>query len=439
MPKPIRKELAANAVAITKQPGRYADGGGLYLSVGPSGGKHWVFVYRHAKRQQSMSLGAAATAANDFDGLTLADARDTAAGLRQKVRKGIDPLAERDTEKRVRTLESGLAAVSVSAPKHEETFGGFADAVLDQLEPTFRNVKHRQQWRRSIEVDCKPIRRKHIAKVDTADMLTVLRPLWQRTPETANRTRGRIEQILATATLRGLRTGDNPARWQGHLKNDLELAKYQATRERGHHAALAWEDCPDFITDLRKLESTSALALEFTILTVARTSETTGARWSEIDFAKRLWTIEAGRMKANKTHTVPMPDRAITILRELEPLQAGPDSFIFPGLERNGERGHLSNQAMLECLRGLREGVTVHGFRSSFRDWAGDATEYDPQTIEFCLAHGVGDKTEAAYRRGSAIQKRRELLSQWQNYLLPLLVIPSANKTYINQTNALHS
>jgi integrase len=435
MPKLIRKELAANAVAITTKPGRYADGGGLYLSVGPNGSKNFVFIYRPkgAGRQRAMGLGAAATPANGFEGVTLAAARDKAATMREKVRAGVDPLAELAAI-RAQEIPANMGQASNSKPiPHEETFGAFADSVLKELEPTFRNAKHRQQWKKSLVEHCEPIRGKHIGKVNTADMLTVLRPLWQRTPETANRTRGRIEQILATAALRGLRSGDNPARWQGHLKNDLELAKYHANRTRGHHPALPWEDCPDFITDLRKLESISALALEWTILTVARTGETTGARWNEINFAKMAWLVPAERMKAKKVHICPLPDRAIAILRELEPLKTGPDSFIFPGLERDGERGHLSNQAMLECLRGLREGVTVHGFRSSFRDWAGDATEYDTQTIEFCLAHGVSDKTEAAYRRGSAIEKRRALLVVWQNYLLPQLVVHATNKSYVNQ------
>jgi integrase len=246
-----------------------------------------------------------------------------------------------------------------------------------------------------------------VEDVTTAHIVKVLEPLWLKKPETASRLRGRIERVLAWATVRGYRSGDNPARWRGHLQ-EMFPAKGKV-RKVEHHAALPYSEMPGFMAELRGRDSTSARALEFTILTAARTGEIIYAKRNEIDECKKLWTVPAERMKGGKRHVVPLSDRALAILKALPHDRSG---YIFAGL--TGEP--LSNMAMLELLRGMRPGHTTHGFRSTFRDWAAERTNYSNHVVEMALAHTVADKVEAAYRRGELLEKRRRLMQQWSDY-----------------------
>ena len=295
-----------------------------------------------------------------------------------------------------------------------QTFGGFADEFIAEQAKGFRNAKHIAQWKMTMKVYAKRLRPLSLDKIDTADVLAALKPIWLTKPETAKRTQGRIERILDAAKARGLRSGENPARWRGHL--DMLLAR-QNKLSRGHHAALPYEQVPQFLALLRRSHAMSALALEFLILTAARTSEVIGARWSEIDKGKALWSVPAVRMKAGREHRVPLSERSLEILASVAPLQATPDDFVFPG----AKVGHgLSQMALAMMLRQCgRAGVTVHGFRSAFRDWAAEETDTPREIAEAALAHAVGDATERAYRRGDALAKRRVLMDAWADYCSP--------------------
>lgn len=384
-----RHLLTARLAAGTRAIGRHADGGGLYLQVRERGAgieRLWVFRYRRgargAEREALISLGRAAD-------VGLAGARELAAKCRAALAAGLDP-------RKVRSLERG-----------RRTFGEVADAYVDGLAHTLRNAKHVAQWRSTLgDGPCRRLRRLPVDQVATEDVLATLKPIWRTTPETAQRLRGRIERVLDAAAVAGERQGDNPARWRGHLQ--LLLAA-RATLGRTHHAALPWADLPAFMVELRGLESVSARALEWTILNAARTSDTTGLVWAELDEDRRVWVVPAVRMKAKREHRVPLTDRALEVLAEVRRLGA---PYVFPS--RQGRA--LSNMAMLECLRGLRPGLTVHGFRSTFRDWVGDGTTFAVELAEQQLAHVIGDKTEAAYRRGDALERRRKLMAAWDRY-----------------------
>jgi integrase len=280
-------------------------------------------------------------------------------------------------------------------------------------EKEWRNAKHRQQWESTLKTYAYPvIGTLPVAAVDTALVQRVLTPIWNEKPETAKRLRGRIEAILDYATVAEYRTGPNPARWKGHLSH--MLAKPSAIRPVEHHAALPYGEIPDFMADLHKQEGATAQALEFLILTATRTSEVLGSRWPEINLRDKLWTIPAERMKAGKEHIVPLSPRAVEILEALRAGEHDPDGYVFPGRQ---PKKPLSNMAFLMLMRRMgRDDLTAHGFRSTFRDWAGDRSAFDTQTIEFALAHGISDKTEAAYRRGTAIEKRRQLMAHWADY-----------------------
>ncbi|MCK1593789.1 site-specific integrase [Bradyrhizobium sp. 164] len=373
-------------------PGRYADGGNLYLNVGIEGQRRWTFLYkdRATGRPREMGLGSAGKA-----GVSLAEARRKAAAARSLLSDGIDPL----TDKRNRR-----AAVS-------EPFGTYADRfVKNVIEREAKNPKHIAQWKMTLEEYAKALRSKPLDQISTEDVLSVLRPIWDTKRETASRLRGRIARILDAAKVDKLRGGDNPAAWTGHLDKLLSKKRERAA----NHKAIPYPKLPAFMSDLRKRNSISARALEFTILCVARTGETIGARWMEVDLERKLWTVPAARMKAAKEHRVPLSDRAISILESLRTPSAQPNEFVFPGAHRGKP---LSNMSMLELLRGMHKGVTVHGFRSAFSDWCGETTPYDAETREFCLAHVVGNKAEAAYRRGDSLEKRRAVLTDWTEYL----------------------
>ena len=294
------------------------------------------------------------------------------------------------------------------------TFGQAADALLAAKESEWRNDKHRAQWRMTLTEYAAPLAKMPVAEVDTEAVLLVLQPLWQKMPETASRLRGRIEKVLDAARAKGAIPRDriNPATWRGHLEH---LLPKRSKLTRGHHAALPYADLPAFVAKLREREAVAARALEFTILTAARSGETMGACWSEIDLESKTWTVPAERMKAGRPHRVPLPERAIAILEEMAAVRTG--ELVFPG-QRAGRP--LSNMALEMILRRMgADGVTVHGFRSAFRDWAGDRTSYQREVIEAALAHVIGDRAEQAYRRSDALEKRRELMQAWAAYCEP--------------------
>lgn len=369
------------------KPGRHSDGAGLYLVVDPSGAKRWVFLYRRHGRLHEMGLGPLHT-------VTLADARRRAAEYRKMRLDGGDPISARKS-----------AAVGVP------TFGDFADRFLKAKGPGWRNDKHRRQWEMTLREYAAPLRRLAVDAIATEDVLSVIKPLWTRAPETASRLRGRIEKILDAARAAGHRSGENPARWKGHL--DQLLHKRQRLT-RGHHAAMAYADVPAFIEALQARPSVASLALEFTILTAARSGEALGARWEEVDLDQKLWTVPKDRMKAAREHRVPLGDRALEILADAKKLRTHDGGFVFPGQR---PRRPLSNMALAMLLRRMKvEDVTVHGFRSAFRDWAGDKTTFPREVAEAALAHAVGDETELAYRRSDALEKRRRLMDAWSGF-----------------------
>lgn len=399
--------LTALKVARASAPGMYADGGGLYLQVTVNGrdgepAKSWIYRYMLRGRAREMGLG-------PFSAISLQEARSRAAECRRQRHDGIDPIEARRTERERAILEASRAL----------TFKEASSKYLDGHKAGWRNAKHAAQWENTLATYAHPvIGALSVQTIDTALMLKVLEPIWTTKPETAGRLRGRIESVLDWARVRGHCKGENPARWRGHL--DKLLPARSKVRRVEHHAALAYADMPDFMEALRRQESTAARALEFTILTAARTGETIGARWGEIDMAEKVWMVPAGRMKAGREHRVPLSPRAIAILQEMTPAgnaEAGYDqaeAIVFPGGKR---RKPLSNMSLLMLLRRMgRDDLTVHGFRSTFRDWAAERTNFPSEVAEMALAHTVGDKVEAAYRRTDMFHRRRRIMAEWDQY-----------------------
>lgn len=382
--------LSARTVATAK-PGRHADGGGLYLVVDDAGRRKWVLRFTRHGRAREMGLGSGRD-------VPLAEARKAAHVAREHVRAGLDPIAERERER----------AGTLRIP----TFGEAADELIADIRTGFRNEKHRAQWVMTLRDYAAPLRTKRVDEIGTADVLAVLKPVWQKRPETASRLRGRIERVLDAARARNLRSGDNPARWRGHLD---KLLPKPGRLTRGHHAAMPFEELPGFMGRLRAIEGPSARALEFAILTAARSGEVLAMTWAEVDMAARVWTVPAARMKAGREHRVPLSPAAMAILEAMRAVATG--AHVFPGF-RNGKP--LSTMAMAMVLRRLATGVTVHGFRSTFRDWAGESTPFPREVAEAALAHVVGDATERAYRRGDALEKRRKLMDSWAGFCDPL-------------------
>lgn len=377
--------------------GRHADGGGLYLDRDEHGRSRWVFMWTRGGKRREMGLGAASK-----DGVSLAKAREAADTARSVLRDGGDPIAARDA--------------ALAAPVVMPTFGEAADAFVKSLSPQWRNEKHRAQWAMTLKIYAKPLRALPVDRVDTTAVLEVLQPIWQTKPETASRVQGRIERVLDAAKAKGHRSGENPARWRGHL--DHLLPKRQKLT-RGHHAAMPYGQLPAFVAELRSREAVAASALEFLILTSARSGEVLGAIWAEIDTKAKVWTIPASRMKAGREHRVPLSARAIKVLEAMKPLanSADPDSLpVFPGQVRGKP---LSSMALAMLVRRIGADTTVHGFRSSFRDWAGEVSSSPREVAEAALAHTVGDATERAYRRGDALEKRRKLMESWATYIEP--------------------
>ncbi len=379
--------LNARAVATIKKYGRHADGGGLYLAISPNGGRRWVFLYRWHGKPTEIGFGSARD-------VTLARARELAAQARAKRAEGINPK-------------------DVRRPTQGSTFGECADRVIEAMRPSWRSKKHAAQWEMTLRDYAATLRRLPVDKITADDVLSVLKPLWNDKSETASRLRGRIERVLDAARAQGLRDGENPARWRGHL--DQLLPKRQRLT-RGHHAAMPYAEVPGFMGKLQTRQATAASALEFAILTAARSGEVLGARWAEFDIDQAVWTVPAVRMKAGREHRVPLSRRALKIVKAMHEARNG--DFVFFG-QKPGKP--LSVMALEMVLRRMKiDSVTVHGFRSSFRDWASERTNFTNEVCEAALAHVIENKAEAAYRRGDLFDKRRKLMEAWAVYCATL-------------------
>lgn len=376
-------KLSVKSVSSLTAPGIYSDGANLYLRVQKPTQRSWVFIWQDSGRRREMGLGPSPQ-------VGLAHARQRAQEVRDLIAQGVDPVGKR-------------RAIALTP-----TFGEVADTYIEDRLSTVKSDKSVDRWKRHIgeggyAADLRPVR---VDRIGTDEILGVLRPLWDRIPSSAKILRGYIEGVLDVAKVRGHRTGENPARWAGHLALMLPAPR---RLERGHHAALSIHDMPDFWVELRKQPSVAAKALQLTILTACRTSEVLKAKWEEFDLERSVWTIPAARMKAGREHRVPLSPLARAILPERHP---GVDC-VFPGRSGNAP---LSNMAMDMVLRRMGVDVTVHGFRSTFRDWAGEMTNAPREVAEAALAHTVGNAAELAYRRGDAFEKRKLLMREWATF-----------------------
>jgi integrase len=414
MPKKLSNVLTPLTVKNAK-PGRHADGGGLHLLVKESGARSWVYRFMLAGKSRDVGLGTAGTG-----GISLAEARDARDALRLKVKCGIDPLEERQRE-----TAAALAAIQ-AAKVAGITFKAVAESYIGANEGSWRNHKHRQQWKNTLATYVYPvIGELPVAEVGTSHVLQILEPIWKAKAETASRVRGRMETILDAAKARGYRGGENPARWRGHIAQILPV---RSRLTRGHHKAMSYDAIPAFVGALHQRKAVSALALEFTILTAARTGEVIGAKWAEVDLNKAIWTIPASRMKAGKEHRVPLSPRAVEILKSTQGLRK---EWLFPASKGDS----MSGMTMTMLLRRMKVDVTVHGFRSSFRDWSAECTGYAHEVAEMALAHTIENKVERAYRRGDLFDKRRRLMDDWAAYCaMPATAV--GNITPIRKTAA---
>lgn len=395
--------LTARKVQTLTTPGRHADGGGLYLVVDIGGARRWVMLYRLAGRRREMGLGSVLA-------VSLLRARELAAEARAKIADGIDPLTERR-----------LPPEPVAPPPSPVAFADIAEVYLSDRKATWRSPKHRAQWRQTLEVQAAALWQMPVADITTDHVLGVLRPMWHEKPETARRIRGRIERILDAARVGGHRAADNPARWRGHL--DVLLPR-SGKLTRGHHAALPYADLPAFYRDLARRRASAALALRFIILTAARSGEVRGMVWSEVDLAGALWTVPAERMKGGREHRVPLSAEAIAVLQRAHEIAPTASHLVFPG-----QRGGMMSNMVFEMLlrRAKQSDITTHGFRSTFRDWVDEQTDFAGDVAEAALAHLVGDETERAYRRGDALVKRRHLMDAWAAFVLDDSCAPSTS------------
>lgn len=385
------KELSALEVSRLTSSGHHAVGGvaGLYLYVNDTGARSWVLRIMVGNKRRHMGLGG-------FPDVTLAQAKDKARQARNVVSSGVDPIAQRQA------AISQLRAQQIS----EKTFEQAANAYIEAHGETWRNPKHRAQWASSLATYAFPVMgRLNVKDIVQEHVLTVLEPIWKTKNETASRVRGRIESVLDWATVRKYRTGENPARWKGHL--DHLLPAPSKVKKVTHHRALPIDDMPGFMRKLQGRDGTAARALEFTILTAARSGEVRGATWSEVDLNERVWTVPAQRMKAQREHRVPLSDAAVALLKA-QKAEDGTD-LIFPA----PRGGPLSDMALTAVLRRIGADAVPHGFRSTFRDWAGERTDFPREVAEQALAHTLESKVEAAYRRGDSLDKRRKLMGDW--------------------------
>jgi integrase len=393
------------------------DGNGLRLFVRATGARFWIFRYTMAGRTREAGLG---RAGSEPGAVPLSEARQKAGDLHRLVRSGIDPLAQRDAE------QAAAKAAAQQAAVLRTTFRETAERFIDVNKAGWRNPKHRAQWSSTLAAYAYPhMGDLPVADVATEHVLAALHPIWTTRPETAARLRGRIEAVLDYARATELRTGDNPARWRGHLSNTLPARSRVAPVQ--HHAALPWQEVGAFMAALQRQPGLGARALAFAILTAARTGEVLGARWSEIDMNAALWTVPASRMKAKREHRVPLTPAVLTILADMARprLTDAPGAFVFPGTQPG--KG-LADMTMTAVLRRMKRGdLTVHGFRSCFKDWAAELTSYPGEMSEAALAHVVGDKVEAAYRRGDLFDKRRDMMAAWATFCSRPYTRPEGN------------
>lgn len=394
MARKINK-LNALFVQRVKEPGRYADGGGLRLDVSKSGSKSWIFRFMQRGKEREMGLGG-------VNAISLSTAREKAAECRRTLAEGLDPIEERN---------KAQAKAAVDKQK-TLSFSECATKYIAAHEASWKNAKHVNQWRNTLEAYAGPIIGKlPVQAVDTTLVMQILEPVWTKKPETASRLRGRIESVLDWAAVRGYRTGENPARWRGHL--DKLLPKRSSFQKVQHFKALPVDQVGEFMAKLRMERGISHRALEFLILTASRTEQVIGAKWDEFDFETAMWVVPADRMKVKKEHRVPLSGRAIEILQEMKEVSTG--TFVFESPQ--GGRP-LSNNAMLSALEHLGYEITVHGFRSTFKDWATEHTNFAGEVSEAALAHSIKNKVEAAYRRGDLLEKRRKLMKEWEKFCI---------------------
>ncbi len=393
-----RNRLSTRKVATVSIPGYYADGGGLYLQVSKARTKSWIFRYTLDKRTREMGLGS-------LHVVSLKAARDLADTNRLLIAERLDPIEHRLAE------HSKLAADTAA----RKTFKQCAETYVDSHEAGWSNVKHAAQWRNTLATYAYPVCGDlPVAQVNVAHVMEILEPIWKTKTETASRLRGRIEGVLDLATVRGYRTGENPARWRGHLAK--LLPKRSAVQKVRHHGALPYDKVGAFMRNLSDSAGIGAAALQFVVLTAVRTGEALRAKWSELalDGTQPTWTIPAERMKAKREHRVPLTPRVVDILRSMAPLR-DKVGYVFPSPMKPGKP--MSDMALLVLVKRLAgEGLTTHGFRSTFRDWASERTTYPREVAEAALAHVVGDKVEAAYRRGDLFEKRRRLMNDWEKF-----------------------
>ena len=382
--------LTAQFCRNIKDPGLYADGNGLFLSVSKTGSKSWLFRFRWQGKRPEIGLGS-------YADNTLADAREAMGDCRKLIRKGIDPRS-RD--------RSGDESTAL-------TFTECATQFIKGMRAEWSNSKHQAQWEATLKTYADPvIGHLPVDQVDLEHLLSILTPIWQTKTETATRVRGRIERVLSWAIVKGYRQAPNPALWRGNL--DMVLPKPGKVKKATHYAALPYADMPVFWQELVGHKSLSAQALQLLILTTARTSEITAARWDEFDTDANVWTIPAARMKAKREHRVPLTQTAVDLLEAIPRIDNS--AFLFPGLRGNP---HISNMAMLKFLKDdmRRPELTVHGFRSTFKDWAMETTTFPGDLSEAQLAHIIKNKAQAAYERGDKLERRRDMLKAWADYL----------------------
>ena len=401
------ERLKALKVARESTPGMYADGKGLYLQVQAGGNgisKSWLYRYFDPARGRERYMGL-----GSYPATSLVDAREKAAEQGRLRERGIDPIAHRDTQRAAQRVADAKAM----------TFDQCRDAYIAAHRSGWRSAKHAGEWLKTLKRYVTPVfGNLPVQSIDVALVTKVLEPIWSTKPETAGRIRGRIETVLDWAGARKLRQGENPARWRGHLDKLLpSRKKLRKIKPVKHLAALPYDELGAFMSELHQRPGVSARALEFTILTVARTAEVLGAQWSEVDLQAKVWTIPAERMKGNREHRVPLSDAAVAVLTRMEKVRQ--NAFVFPG----GRRDALAHTALWLCLGRMgRSDITVHGFRSTFRDWAAERTNFQREVAEAALAHMVGDETERAYRRGDLFDKRRKLMDAWAAYCEKLIL-----------------
>jgi len=383
------EKLSDLKVRKVKTPGYLGDGGGLYLQVSPSLSKSWVFRYQIDGRTREMGLGS-------FNTFGLRDARDRATSCRKLLADGVDPIDQRNAAQQKKQL----------ADARVMTFGQCCGKYIEAHRSGWKNAKHAGQWDATLRTYCTLLWPLDVATIDTALVMKCLEPIWTAKTETASRVRGRIESVLAWATVRKFRTGDNPASWRNHL--DQLLPKRSKVKKVVHRAALPYADMPEFMSKVRLREGLSARVLELQILTATRPGETAGAQWDEVDLAAAMWIIPAERMKADKEHRVPLSAAALSILQSLPHVSPS----IFPGV--NGRP--ITTAAAMKLLKELQPDITAHGFRSTFRDWAAETTKHPREVIEAAMAHRLKDKAEAAYQRGDLLARRAELMNDWERH-----------------------